>query len=81
MDVNVLRSYLDRAEVHRSVLRGYTGPYSLGVGRDPESAETVLILQVAGAPPRQFPDEVVVAGERVPVLVRTNFKAPTPLTS
>jgi hypothetical protein len=47
MDIEQLASYLEMPEIHRAVLRGYSGAYSLGVGREPErGSEAVLILQV-----------------------------------
>jgi hypothetical protein len=79
MDVNALRNLLERPEVHRKILAGYSGPYSLGIGKDPESPAPALILQVEGTDQGRFPAKVRLDGEEVPLIVKRSFKAPVPL--
>jgi hypothetical protein len=78
VDVDFLKSELERPELHRKVLAGYEGPYSLGVGSDPCSSTPVLVLQVAGDPHQSFPAQVTVRGERVHVVVNKGFVTPRP---
>jgi hypothetical protein len=79
MDINALRNWLERPEVHRKILAGYSGPYSLGIGKDPGSPAPALILQVEGTDQGHFPAKVRVDGEEVPLIVKRSFKAPVPL--
>lgn len=81
LESNALQSYLARPEVHRLVLAGYRGPYSLGIGTDPQGSTPVLILQVSSATGQKFPSEVPIGGELIPLVVRTGFTVPQPLRS
>lgn len=80
MHVGRLASLVSRPDVHREVLRGYSGPYALGVTRlNNDDREGALRLRVEEAQPEEFPSEIELDGERVPVLVDTNWTAPKPL--
>lgn len=82
MDIEQLASYLEMPEIHREVLRGYSGAYSLGVGREPERGPgAVLILQVEHPGGIVFPPQVNVGGELVPLVVRTRVTPPRPLSA
>jgi hypothetical protein len=82
MDVGRLATYVTKPEVHRSVLRHYSGPYALGVTRlDNNDEMGALRLRVEDAKADDFPSEIDVHGEKVPVLVDVDWKAPTPQLS
>jgi hypothetical protein len=77
MDVNRLAQFVSRPDVHREVLRGYSGPYALGVTRlNNDDRAGALRLRVQDGNAEEFPDEIEVDGERVPVLVDVNWTAP-----
>lgn len=79
MDILRLVEQVSSPALHRTLLGGFSGPYSLGVGRDAAS-EAVLILSVPSSVKQAFPARVTVAGESVPVQVQHDFKAPVPLS-
>jgi len=79
MHSQTLQSYLGHPDVHRTVLAGYEGPYSLGVGKDPRWPDPVLVLQVGDASQQNFPAEIKLGEENVPIVVRSGFKVPVPL--
>ncbi|HXY98791.1 MAG TPA: hypothetical protein VEI03_02240 [Stellaceae bacterium] len=74
MDIDSLRNYLERPEVLRRILAGYSGPYSLGIGKGPS-----IVLQVESTAESRFPLTVDLGGEEVPLIVKRNFKVPAPL--
>ena len=79
MDVARLASLVARPDLHRKVLRGYTGPYALGVtrlNRDDQAA--ALRLRVTGGNETDFPSEVELEGEMIPLLVDVHWTAPSP---
>ncbi len=78
MDIDLLQSQLEQPELHRKILSGYKGAYSLGIGSDPRFDEPVLILQVEGSNNNKFPTVVNLAGERVPVIINEGFHNPVP---
>jgi hypothetical protein len=78
MDAESLSRFLELPEVHRRLLAGYAGPYSLGVGQaSGRSGVPVLVLHVAAKPSSAFPDHLELEGESVPVVVKRNFVAPS----
>lgn len=80
MDIEELSKYLTTPDVHRKVLSGYQGAYSLGIGQSAQGAGNhVLILQVEGSPSVAFPPAVRLGNESVPLIVRTNYGVPQPL--
>jgi hypothetical protein len=79
MDINALRKQLELPDVHKKILAGYSGPYSLGIGKDPRSSALALILQVEGADRIAFPAKVTLDGEEITLIVRHHFKAPMPM--
>ena len=74
-----LAGRVGQPDVHRAALSGYSGPYSLGVGNEPGHPEAVLVLMVPSGVQNAFPSEVDIDGEKVPLVVRQDFKIPTPL--
>lgn len=82
MDVNRLAQFVSRPDVHREVLNGYSGPYALGVTRlNNDDRLGALRLRVQDGNAREFPEEIELDGERVPVLVDVNWTAPRRLTT
>jgi hypothetical protein len=80
MDIGRLASLVSRPDVHREVLRGYSGPYALGVTRlNNDDHEAALRLRVEDGHAEEFPSEIELEGESVPVLIDTNWTAPRPL--
>ena len=78
MDIEQLSDYLAAPEVHRKVLSGYRGAYSLGIGQATDGTP-VLVLQIEGSAGVAFPPAVRVGGESIPVIVHENFPVPQPL--
>ncbi len=78
MDIDLLQSQLEQAELHLKILSGYKGAYSLGIGSDPRFDEPVLILQVENADKKSFPTVVNLGGEKVPVIINDCFHSPVP---
>jgi hypothetical protein len=81
MDEQRLAAEVESPALHRTLLRGFNGPYSLGVGRDEVSAEPVLVLMVPPSVTQAFPARVSVAGESVHVVVQRKFKQPVAFRS
>lgn len=79
MDTASLSKHMDSASLHGTVLGGFCGPYSLGVGKDPVSSEAVLVLMIPEGVTQQFPASVRLDAESVKVLVQRGFQAPRPL--
>jgi hypothetical protein len=76
MDISSLRHSLERPEVVLQILAGYSGPYSLGIGKGP-----AIVLQILDADQIRFPARIFIGGEAVPVIVRRGFRMPEPLTA
>lgn len=76
MDERRLAAEVERPALHRTLLRGFDGPYSLGVGRDDVSAAPVLVLMVPAEVTQAFPTRITVAGESVSVVVQRKLKQP-----
>jgi hypothetical protein len=82
MDQRRLTELIETPEVHRRLLAGYEGPYALGITRDPEDeSRLALRLRIEAERPPAIPDEIVLDGEAVPVVVDTRFRGPVPLKS
>jgi hypothetical protein len=79
MDIQTLQGMVNRPDVHRTLVSGYTGPYSLGVGQDVTTKQHILVLQVADSSVQHFPSEIKLGGEIVPVVVKSGFRPPVPL--
>lgn len=74
-----LATLVEDPEVHRRLLGKYEGGYSLGVTLNPENrAESALQLRIERDDVSAIPREIVLDGERVPVLVQTGFRVPVP---
>ena len=78
MNVERLSEFVEQPEVHRRVLGDHRGPYALGVTQS-ENGNAALELSVPLPERDQFPSKIDLAGESVPVIVRTNWKPPVPL--
>jgi hypothetical protein len=74
-----LADMLDRPDVHRKILGGYQGPYSLGVTRslDPRDGFGFL-LRVTDQDLSRFDHIINIDGKDVPVIVKGGFKPPDP---
>jgi len=80
MRTDQLSATLQEPDVHRQLLGDYKGPYSLGIGRDPENpAAPAIILHVQDDPPLRPPPYIQIGPERVRVITRRGFVAPKPL--
>jgi hypothetical protein len=78
MKPDELAELLDRSETHKVILGNYSGPYSLGVTRSPDSSEGyAFLLKIADA--RGFPSHVNILGHTIRLVVRGGFKPPKPL--
>jgi hypothetical protein len=79
MDVGQLVKLVAKPEIHREVLGHYQGAYSLGVTRlDDNDKSGALRLRVENGKPSDFPSQINIHGEEVPVLVDVNWAAPQP---
>jgi len=79
MEEKLLANRIGQPDIHRAALSGYSGAYSLGVGNEPGHPGPVLRLSVPFGAQAPFPDWVDVDGEKVRLVVRRDFKVPTPL--
>ena len=80
MTRNRLTHLLDEPETHRLILKGYSGPYALGVTKHPQhEGELALRLRIRGLTTAEFPEEIVLEGEPVTLLVEPDLVAPRPL--
>lgn len=79
MDEQRLAAEVESPALHRTLLQGFDGPYSLGVGRDGASAQAVLLLMVPKFATQAFPARVTIDGESVPVVVQRDFQQPVAL--
>ena len=78
MTLMQLESHISIPEIHRKILQNYTGAYALGVTRlNAESNEGAFHLHVTGETLAEFPNQVEIDGEDVPVLVNRNWTPPT----
>lgn len=80
MDISNLVEQVSSPALHRYLLGGFAGPYSLGVGRD-AALEPVLILSVPSSSQQSFPTQVTIGGELVAVQVHHDFKTPVPFSA
>jgi len=77
VNIEQLSQFVQQPETHRRLLDGYSGAYSLGIGR--QAGEFVLVLQLQGDAHPNLPSRVSVGGESVPLLVQNGFTAPSAL--
>lgn len=79
MDVSRLARLVSEPEIHREVLRRYQGPYSLGVTRlNNDDKNGALRLRVENGRTWDFPAQIEIQGEEVPILVDVNWAPPKP---
>jgi hypothetical protein len=82
VDQNRLSAYVEKSEVHRMIIGSYQGSYSLGVAKDPENPDQLIIkVSIVGKDTMDIPQQVVLDGELIPILVDTNWQAPLPLAT
>ncbi len=75
MNVNALKKFLETSEVRSSILRGFAGAYSLGVGRDPDHPDKAyFVLRVDAGHSAKFPTWVHLDGQLVRVDVRAGYR-------
>lgn len=75
-----LATLIERPEVQRRILGDYSGSFSLGLTLNPsDRSEVVIRIRIEDDDPGKIPSHILLDGERVPVIVNTNFRAPTRL--
>jgi hypothetical protein len=79
MELSTLTHFLERPDVLRYILGGYHGAYSLLVGKTPDKLKYVVKLKLAGPTTETPPNNVVVDGEEIPIVVTRDFQPLTPL--
>lgn len=80
MDQNRLATLIEKPEVQQKILGDYDGGYSLGLTSHPTDKEKLAIrVRVEGDDASEIPQQIVLDGESVPVIVTANFKVPQPL--
>ena len=80
MHLDRLADLIEEPEVHRKILRDYAGGYSLGITSNPRrKGEWAIRVRVEGDDAADIPEEIVLDGEPVPIVVNTNFRIPEPL--
>ena len=78
MKAERLAKLVERRELHRRVLGDYKGAYALGETQLPHEDHAALSLSVESGKADDFPHEVELDGERVPIVVQTEWTAPRP---
>jgi len=78
MNLEKLAANLDRPEIHRQLLGDYAGAYALGITKS-DDGQSALLLRVEGNGPENIPAEVLLHDEKVPVIVKKDFKRPEKL--
>lgn len=82
MDQRRLTELIETPDVHRRLLGGYKGSYALGITQDPDDkSRLALRLRIEAEGPPAIPNEIVLDGEAVLVVVDTPFRGPVPLKS
>lgn len=73
MDQDKLSELIEDPSFHQKLLKGYRGPYSLGVADD---GILQLCVPESGY---EFPTRIVINGETIRIEVLTGWKQPQPL--
>ena len=77
MKADDLSAALQEPEIHRRILKGFRGPYSLAVTTSPENEDdAAFILRIPDEAPSSISQEIMVNGERVPVIIKRGFLPP-----
>ena len=77
MDVDILATHLRRPEVLQSVLKGYSGAYSLGVTSDPDDATIpAILIRVSGEDTSALPKSITLDHQKIKVVSLAHFSAP-----
>jgi hypothetical protein len=80
VEIKQLASMLQDKELHRRLVGGFSGAYSVGIGADPDDPEApAIVLHVEGHTPPQVPRSIDVGDESVRVITKTGFVVPKPL--
>jgi hypothetical protein len=69
MDRSYLAEVLERPDIIKKIIREYDGWYSLGITTIPGSHDFAFLLRVEDLD-SDLPEEVVINGHRVPVIIR-----------
>ena len=81
METSELAAILRQPAIHQRLVGDYDGPYSLGIGRDPDNPSApAIILQIADDPPVATPESIQLGNQSIRVVKRTGFVAPRPLS-
>lgn len=78
MEMSQLMAQVEAPALHSAILDGFSGPYSLGVGKAPNSTEPVLILMVPPDTVQSFPNKVTIGNDTVALIVHRDFQPPVP---
>ena len=76
MNLQSLKHHVGRSEIRSSLLAGYQGPHSIGVGRGRRDGELAFILRVATEDVGRFPTSIRLEGEQVQILVKPGYADP-----
>lgn len=80
MDQNRLASLIEKPEVQNRILGNYEGGYALGLTLNPQNrSELAIRVRIEGEDAGDIPQQILLEGEAVPVIVSTNFRVPEPL--
>jgi len=78
MNIQTLMDRIEQPDVQRTLLADYAGPFSIGIGADPQDSPTaVVIVRVADdASCVHAPPHIDVDGQSVRVIVQGNYSVP-----
>lgn len=75
-----LAALLERPEIQQRILNDYEGGYSLGItGTDQNRSEMAIRVHIEGERTPNIPSFINLEGERIQIIVNTNFKIPESL--
>ncbi len=79
MDFDHLAALIEQPETLRRILGNYKGAFSLGLTLNPENRKELAIrVRIEGPNSSDIPREITLDGEKIPVIINTNFEAPVP---
>jgi len=75
-----LVSRMEDKEFQRQLVGAFSGPYSVGIGADPDNPEDpAIVVSFTGTPPARFPRSIKVGDGSVRVIAKPGFVTPKPL--